>query len=134
MQSKAWVIEIWLAPFLLLWKKVMNMNKKFLKAASTSLIQQRIYRDQVNSSTIQRTVKRLFFEKNRIYTLYINVKTKQKAMKTYSLKNDINIAQNILRKNIQYNEYDCKIRNSIDNNIKRMYCVVIKKTITQTIS
>ena len=110
------------------------MNKKFLKAASTSLIQQRIYRDQVNSSTIQRTVKRLFFEKNRIYTLYINVKTKQKAMKTYSLKNDINIAQNILRKNIQYNEYDCKIRNSIDNNIKKMYCVVIKKTIAQTIS
>lgn len=55
-------------------------------------------------------------------------------MKTYSLKNDINIAQNILRKNIQYNEYDRKVRNSIDNNIKRMYCVVIKKTIAQTIS
>ncbi len=58
----------------------------------------------------------------------------RKTMKTYSSEKDVNIAQNILRRNMQYDEYNNKIRNLIDNNIEKRYCVAIKKTIAQTIS
>ena len=75
-----------------------------------------------------------FFEKNRICTLYINIKTKIQVMKTYSLENNVNIAQNTLQRNMQYDEYDHKIPNLIDKNIEEMYCVIVNKTIAQTIS
>ena len=55
-------------------------------------------------------------------------------MKTYSLENNVNIAQNTLQRNMQYDEYDHKIPNLIDKNIEEMYCVIVKKTIAQTIS
>ena len=48
-------------------------------------------------------------------------------MKTYSLEKQCEYCTKHIAKNIRHDGYNYKIRNLIDNNIERMYCVFHQK-------